>query len=107
MYTRYAKDNIIEALQDTLVVFVMGPRQCGKTTLVESIIDDNWHYLTLDDETKLEAASDDPAGFIRNLPQQPFVIDEVQRTPEIFVAIKQSVDERRQPGRFLLTGNVQ
>lgn len=106
MYPRYATQNVKEALTDTPVVFVMGPRQVGKTTLVKSLIDDEWEYITLDDQAQLEIAKADPVGFIRNLPPKKIVLDEVQRLPELFISIKQSVDENRQPGRFLLTGSA-
>ena len=106
MYPRYSAYNIREALADTPVVFVMGPRQVGKTTLVKSLIDEEWEYITLDDQTQLEIAKADPVGFIRNLPPKQIALDEVQRLPELFVSIKQSVDENRQPGRFLLTGSA-
>jgi len=106
MYPRYATQNVKEALTDTPVVFVMGPRQVGKTTLVKSLINDEWEYITLDDQAQLEIAKADPVGFIRNLPPKQIVLDEVQRLPELFVSIKQSVDENRQPGRFLLTGSA-
>ena len=94
------------ALADTPVVFVMGPRQVGKTTLVKSLLDDRWEYITLDDQAQLTIAKSDPIGFIRNLPNKQIALDEVQRLPEIFVSIKQTIDESRQPGRFLLTGSA-
>lgn len=106
MYPRYATRNVKEALTDTPVVFVMGPRQVGKTTLVKSLISDEWEYITFDDQAQFEIAKADPVGFIRNLPQKKIVLDEVQRVPELFVSIKQAVDENRQPGRFLLTGSA-
>lgn len=110
MYPRYSRHSIEEALSDTPVVFVMGPRQVGKTTLVKSLIGEkqgnNWTYITLDDQAQFESARADPAGFIRNLPPTKIALDEVQRVPEIFVSIKQAVDEQRTPGRFLLTGSA-
>lgn len=107
MFKRFVEHNIREALQDTPVVYIMGPRQSGKTTVVKSIIDDHWIYITLDDATQLNLIKSDPIGYIRNLPQgKSIVIDEVQRLPELFVSIKQSVDENRTPGRFLLTGSA-
>ena len=107
MFKRLVEHNIREALQDTPVVYIMGPRQSGKTTVVKNIIDDNWIYITLDDSTQLNLVKSDPIGYIRNLPQgKSIVIDEVQRLPELFVSIKQSVDENRTPGRFLLTGSA-
>ncbi|VAX09287.1 ATPase [hydrothermal vent metagenome] len=106
MYPRYSAKNIREALADTPVVFVMGPRQVGKTTLAKSLINEEWEYITLDDQAQFEIAKADPVGFIRNLPPKRIVLDEVQRLPELFVSIKQSVDENRLPGRFLLTGSA-
>ncbi|MCU7922003.1 MAG: ATP-binding protein [Candidatus Thiodiazotropha sp. (ex Dulcina madagascariensis)] len=106
MYPRYSANNIRDALADTPVVFVMGPRQAGKTTLVKSLIDEKWEYITLDDQAQFEIAKADPVGFIRNLPLKQIALDDVQRLPELFVSIKQSVDENRLPGRFLLTGSA-
>jgi len=106
MYPRYAAAKVKEALADTPVVFVMGPRQAGKTTLVKTLINEDWEYLTLDDQTQLEIAKADPVSFIRNLPSKRIALDEVQRVPELFVSIKQAVDEQRNPGRFLLTGSA-
>jgi hypothetical protein len=106
MYPRYSANNVREALADTPVVFVMGPRQVGKTTLVKSLITEEWEYITLDDQAQFEIAKADPVGFIRNLPPKQITLDEVQRLPELFVSIKQAVDEHRAPGRFLLTGSA-
>lgn len=106
MYPRYCQSKLTSALADTPVVIVAGPRQCGKTTLVKSMQGNNWRYITLDDLTQLENAKRDPVGFIRHLNDKHIIIDEAQRVPELFLAIKQSVDEHRQPGRFLLTGSA-
>jgi predicted AAA+ superfamily ATPase len=110
MYPRYSENNVKEALSDTPVVFIMGPRQTGKTTLVKTLIEEmgveNWTYFTLDDQAQFEIAQADPVGFIRNLPPTRIALDEVQRLPELFISIKQAVDEQRTPGRFLLTGSA-
>ena len=110
MYPRYTVENIRTALADTPVVFVMGARQSGKTTLVKQLIAEtgaaDWTYITLDDQAQFTTASTDPVGFIRNLPGPRLALDEVQRVPALFSAIKQAVDERRAPGRFLLTGSA-
>ena len=84
----------------------MGARQVGKTTLVRDLIDDTWQYISFDDLAQAEVARADPVGFIRNLPPTQVALDEVQRVPDILVAIKQAVDENRSPGRFLLTGSA-
>lgn len=91
---------------DTSVVFIAGPRQSGKTTLVKKLITDNhWKYITLDDQNQLTLAKADPVGFIKNLSEKHVAIDEIQRLPELLLTIKQVVDEDRSPGRFLLTGS--
>lgn len=104
LYPRWIGSRIDEALQDTPVVLLAGPRQAGKTTLVRQIAERGLHYLTLDDELTLLSAREDPVGMIRNLDRA--VIDEIQRAPELLLAIKKSVDEDRRPGRFLLTGSA-
>ena len=106
MFPRFSARLVREALADTPVVFVMGARQVGKTTLVQELIDDSWEYITFDDIAQAEVARADPVGFIRNLPAKRIALDEVQRVPETLFAIKQAVDEDRTPGRFLLTGSA-
>lgn len=91
-------------MQDTPVVLVNGPRQAGKTTLVRQFADAARVYVTLDDAATLSAARHDPTGFVRDMDM--VVIDEVQRAPELLLSIKQSVDQDRRPGRFLLTGSA-
>lgn len=91
-------------MADTPVALIAGPRQAGKTTLVRQLADQSIRYLTLDDETTLLAAKEDPIGLIRNLDRA--IVDEIQRAPSLLLAIKKSVDEDRRPGRFLLTGSA-
>jgi len=86
------------------VVAVIGPRQSGKTTLVQRLANDR-AYVTFDDGTSAHAAALDPGGFLAALPRR-VTLDEVQRVPELLPAIKRSVDEDREPGRFLLTGSA-
>jgi len=101
---RFSTERVATALGDTPVVMLIGPRQCGKTTLVRQYVDEEREYVTLDDDTVLEAARSDPAGFIRGF--DLVTIDEVQRAPELLRAIKLSVDRDRRAGRFLLTGSA-
>ena len=96
--------NITTALEDTRVVLINGPRQSGKTTIARQFANRDRPYLTLDDNATLRAAREDPSGFIRGLKRA--VIDEIQRAPELMVAIKESVDNDPEPGRFLLTGSA-
>ena len=104
IYPRYIQPRIVEALADTPVVLLSGPRQAGKTTLVRQFAFDHRKFITLDDELTLLAARQDPVGLVRSLDYA--VIDEVQRAPALLLAIKKSVDEDRRPGRFLLTGSA-
>jgi len=104
LYPRRITSRIAEALQDTPVVLLAGPRQAGKTTLVRQVSESGLRYLTLDDELTLLSAREDPVGLIRSLDRA--VIDEIQRAPQLLLAIKKSVDEDRRPGRFLLTGSA-
>jgi predicted AAA+ superfamily ATPase len=92
------------ALEDSPVVCLLGPRQCGKSALAQHY-DSARAYFTFDDPALLAAVSADPAGFVAGLP--PFVtLDEIQRVPALLPVIKMSVDRDRRPGRFLLTGSA-
>lgn len=104
LYPRRIATSIAQAMLDTPVVLLAGPRQSGKTTLVRQIAEKGMRYLTLDDELTLLSAREDPVGMIRSLDRA--VIDEIQRAPQLLLAIKKSVDEDRRPGRFLLTGSA-
>ncbi len=108
MKRRNLTPQILAALRDTPVVYLQGPRQAGKSTLAQSLRDDGHdaEYFTLDDAATLAAAQSDPDGFVTGLPER-VILDEVQRVPELFRAIKRSVDAKRKPGRFLLTGSAQ
>lgn len=67
MFKRFVERRAEEALLDTPVVLIVGPRRAGKTTLVREMGEPDRTYMTLDDQTVLEAAESDPAGFIRGL----------------------------------------
>lgn len=107
MLVRHLTKAVLDALADTPVVFLQGARQSGKSTLAQTLAAKAYpaRYLTLDDAGVLAAAKHDPAGFIGGL-EGPIILDEVQRAPEVFLAIKSRVDKQRKPGRFLLTGSA-
>ncbi len=89
------------------VTVIVGARQVGKTTVAQQIAAEHTDstYVTLDEEVSRRAALDDPAGFVARL--KPLsVIDEVQRAPDLMLAIKLHVDRAQQPGHFLLTGSA-
>ena len=94
---------LTESLKDTPAVLVNGPRQCGKTTLVQQFAGD-MAYFTLDDPNLLAAVQQDALGFARQLDRA--IIDEVQRAPQLLMALKLVIDQDRRPGRFLLTGSA-
>ena len=95
------------ALADTPVTMLIGPRQSGKSTLAQALVEraENARYVSLDRGLNLSAAREDPAAFISGS-ERTMVIDEVQRVPELLLEIKASVDEDRRPGRFVLTGSA-
>ncbi|MCP4411587.1 MAG: ATP-binding protein [Gammaproteobacteria bacterium] len=113
MIERKLGDNILNALQALPVVYVNGPRQAGKSTLVQKLAERQWpaEYITFDEATLLGAASTNPESFLRSF-QHPVILDEVQMVPELFRVLKLLVDEVRindkagANGHFLLTGSA-
>ena len=88
------------------MVLLHGPRQSGKTTLARVVGDRlGYSYFSFDDPVARGGAEADPAGFVADLPEHT-VLDEVQRVPTLFAALKTAVDRRRVPGRFILTGSA-
>ena len=105
-YERFAEDRLVEALADSPVVLLHGPRQCGKTTLARLVCERrDYTYITFDDEVARRASDEDPRGFVDGLPAR-VILDEIQRVPTLFTALKTTVDRDRQAGRFLLTGSA-
>lgn len=102
MFKRNLLKPIETALKDTPVVLIIGARQVGKTTLALSLSD---NYLTFDDANVVATAKYSPTDFINNL-SKPIILDEVQRCPEILLAIKMDVDRDRRAGQFILTGSA-
>lgn len=102
---RRAAACVAEALADTRVVLVNGARQAGKSTLVRAVAGDRVaERLDLDLPQDRQSALADPVGFVSF--DGLMVIDEIQRAPELLLAIKASVDADPRPGRFLLTGSA-
>jgi predicted AAA+ superfamily ATPase len=103
---RHAEAQVAEALADTRIVAVEGPRQAGKSTLCTKIAAERgMGVVTLDDANTRRSAGDDPAGFLAGLGERVF-IDELQRVPELVLALKSVVDRDVRPGRFLVSGSA-
>ena len=130
LYPRYAERPLREALEDSPVVLIHGPRQSGKTTLAQIVCSPDalarrgkplqwrappltvagaksrgYQYLSFDDEVVRGGAEADPMGFVYDLPER-VILDEVQRVPALFSALKMEVDRHRTPGRFVLAGST-
>lgn len=106
LYPRYAEPRLTEALADSPVVLIHGPRQCGKTTLARVVGERmGYAYVNFDEDVARSAAEADPAGFVADLPEHT-ILDEVQRVPAVFAALKTAVDRKRVAGRFMLTGSA-
>lgn len=107
---RHLQERLERALQTSRIVNVVGPRQAGKTTLVRDLTD-HARYVTLDHPNVRAGFEADPRGQLELLGQErtdsslPVVIDEVQRVPELTLALKERVDRNTDPGQFVLTGS--
>jgi len=105
--TRHMEKPVMELNEQYPVLLLTGPRQVGKTTMLEHLIEvegKGRKKVSLDDLTLRELAKTDPKMFFQ-LYQPPLLIDEVQYAPELFPYIKIMVDECHQPGDFWLTGS--
>ncbi len=109
VYPRFVRSMVEQALADTPCVLLTGPRQAGKTTLIET-----WGTpsmsVSFDDWSILHQAKNDPEGFVSQLvarnPDKLVVMDEIQHVPELFLPIKRIIDQKRRAGMFLITGSA-
>lgn len=94
-------------LTESPVVALLGPRQCGKTTLARTVVTDfeKAVYLDLERPSDLRKLSD-PELYLGPLSDRLVVLDEIQRVPDLFPVLRSLVDDRRRPGRFLLLGSA-
>ncbi|MEJ2110479.1 MAG: AAA family ATPase, partial [Acidobacteriota bacterium] len=84
LYPRFASKRLKEALADTPIVLIHGPRQCGKTTLARTFAEPlEYTYFSFDDPVLSSAVESDPIGFVDELPEK-VILDEVQHVPGIF-----------------------
>lgn len=103
--TRSLEAVVKEVTKEYPVVLVTGPRQVGKTTMLQKMMEGtNRGYVSLDDLNERNLAKSDPQLFLE-LHKPPVLIDEVQYAPELFTYIKLHVDSHREAGAFWLTGS--
>lgn len=107
LLARHLRPDVVDALADSRAVAVLGARQVGKSTLVAQIAADERpaRLVSLDDDATASAAKADPAGFVADI-EGPVAIDEIQRAPELLLAIKRRLDANQARGQFLLTGSA-
>ena len=103
---RHIEERLLKHLRQFPVTALCGPRQSGKTTLLKHLLAKTHRFISLDDMDIRQEAVTDPKMFMRRI-DTPVVIDEIQYAPNLLSYIKLSVDEDRQPGRFVLTGSQQ
>jgi len=104
---RETEEEVANSLRSFPVTALLGPRQCGKSTLARRLVADRADTLFLD----LERPSDlrkleDPEFFFHTQQEKLICLDEVQRGPELFPILRVLVDANRRPGRFLLLGSA-
>src|ERR1039457_927538 len=105
---RHLSDTLRKAMGQFPAVLVTGPRQAGKTTLLQHEAGKNFAYVCFDDTMERSFALSDPNGFFDRFGDQPVILDEIQYVPELLPSLKLRIDkERRRNGRWLLTGSQQ
>ena len=102
---RWASQELKDVLKSQRIASVVGPRQCGKTTLVESCGLENSVYYSLDLESNLQAALQDPGFLISQYRSRCLILDEIQKAPILIGEIKYAVDHDHRCGQFVLTGS--
>ena len=101
---RLVLPSLAQRLQVMPAVIVTGARQTGKSTLAYELTPGDRRYLSLDDLDVQDLARRDPDALLEG--DRHITLDEVQREPDLLNAVKRSIDRRREPGRFLLTGSA-
>lgn len=103
---RAVEPEAVEIMTVSPVLLIEGARQVGKSTMAQKLLQGrDVVSVTLDDAATLEALKADPQSFVDQAGDGVLLIDEIQRFPEVTLAVKASVDKNRQPGRFILTGS--
>lgn len=103
--TRWAARELLTVINEQRIASVVGPRQCGKTTLVENCGLKDAVYFSLDRKENLQSAKFDPESLLQLHRDRCLIIDEIQKAPELIGEIKYAVDHNHRPGQFILTGS--
>jgi predicted AAA+ superfamily ATPase len=103
MIYREATEKLKQLSSQFKAVAIIGPRQSGKTTLVRAVFSGK-PYVSLENPDNRNYALQDPRGFLGNYPDGA-ILDEVQRTPDLFSYLQGILDEKNEPGLFILTGS--
>jgi hypothetical protein len=104
MIPRQLERKIRQSAEQYPVISLTGPRQSGKTTLIREMFPD-MQYFSLEDPELRHLAGEDPRGFLAQFKEKGVILDEVQRTPDLFSYIQTRVDEVNRPGQFILSGS--
>lgn len=105
MIARWQENEVLSSLKNFRVVNLTGARQCGKTTLSSMLSLPQTRRFALDNDETRKAAANDPYGFVSRRGDETFIIDEIQKVPELLNAIKMRVDKDNAKGQYLLTGS--
>lgn len=104
MYIKRHVEKVIDKSKNLYsAILVTGPRQVGKSTVLKNLYP-NINYQTLDNPLSLQAIKSDPVGYLK-LQRVPFIIDEIQRVPELFLSLKYMIDTNKSNGMYFLTGS--
>lgn len=107
LFTRNVMQELQATYRESPVTLIVGARQVGKSTLMRQLLQtENARIVNLDESAVRQAALNDPDGFVGQFPQGTLAIDEIQRVPELMVAIKAQLERDRRPGRFVVTGSA-
>ncbi|OGT59861.1 MAG: ATPase [Gammaproteobacteria bacterium RIFCSPHIGHO2_12_FULL_45_12] len=101
---RTLKSHLKQVDKQFPVLIITGPRQVGKTTILQHLAKSTRHYVTLDDPNLARLAREEPSLFLQRFPG-PILIDEIQYAPELLPYIKMHVDKHQKPGEFWLAGS--
>ncbi len=105
MIYRTVSEYLKSCMRDYFSVAVFGPRQCGKTTLVQELYPD-FSYANLEDMNIRNLAKNDPEEFFTRFPE-PVIIDEIQRVPELLSTVQVRIDRSKKKGQYIITGSQQ